>query len=335
MSIGTRIGDCVFKTLGTMNTKVIARKCGEIGEQTAKLAHEKGAVATEEFQSILNSTLGKRSKKILLSTDKETYIAEAQRRLNISPELAELSYNGSVSAVLPAKYNEATLLNLRLNEIPKEEVANVAAHECEHALFNAFSTTGKIGKLLRRTPFIGKKIIGIGERYGERINEKNLLTQSMLINSRAEFRELTGFTKLKRPKPVKDTIPKITESEFREVLYGEKILELGKDKQNYVIAGVLRGTFRDEARAYTAGARAERAYYEMMGQNNTNLALSSELRANLYKAMELVFKKESKHAVNNWFKSLLGIKPNHTREKQAIESFKLCEKEFMKVTSGN
>lgn len=328
MSIGTRIGDCVFKTLGTMNTKVIARKCGEIGEQTAKLANEKGVVSADEFQSILNNTLGKRSKKIMLSPDKESYIAEYQRRAHISKEHAELSYEGSISAILPTQYNESTLLNLRLNELSREEVVNAAAHECEHALYDAFSIREKIERLLMKMPFIDKKITNLRERYGEVLGEKQFLTQQIIIASRPELTEITGLTKLKRQKPVKNKIPKEVEAVFRDALYCANILEPGKDKLNFLMASELRNLFRDEVRAYTAGAKAERVYYGMRGQDNAKLALSSELRANMFKAFELVFNKEAKHARNNWFKSLLGMKPNHTREKQSIEVYKQNIKEI-------
>lgn len=151
----------------------------------------------------------------------------------------------------------------------------------------------------------------------------------MMIGSEPELIEGIGFTKLKRRLPVKDKIPKNVETAFRNDLYVNKFLELGNDELNFLTAARLRDSFLDEVRAYTAGAKAERVYYGIRGQDNAKLALSSELRADVYKAFALVFKKEAKHARNNWFKSLLGIKPNYTREKQAIETYKQSQKEFM------
>lgn len=325
--LGKLIGNTLFKTTGLMSSKTAMRKSGEIGSQVTALVREKGAVQSDEFQSIMRNVLGKRAKKIDLVVDKEAAIAEMQSRLYMSKEAAEQFYRTSGSMVLPTDAKKNTFLNLRLDQCNEAELVNLSAHESEHALVDAFSLETKILKLLKKIPFIDKIHVKILKKYAPMLNLKSEQCQAMMLQS-TEVRPIVavntipnsveGFMARYAPKGAKEFHDRI-----RSVLYGTNILEKGKDKQNYFIAGALRGVFKDEACAYTVGGQTERAFYESCGVDMNGKSTSSDLRSYFYKEFCNIFKQEERSNLINWLRTKVGLKPDRSSQDSAIESFNI------------
>lgn len=91
--------------------------------------------------------MGKKAQKIELVTDRNATIKALEEKLMLSEDNAKCFYDSNGSIVIPSLGgNDKTLLNLRLNDLHGSSLVNVAAHESEHELFDAFSAYSKLFK---------------------------------------------------------------------------------------------------------------------------------------------------------------------------------------------
>ena len=313
----------IFKTTGLMTKKTILRKSEEIGLKTAEILKSKNKISQTEFQEIFNSTLGKKAQKIELVTDRNATIKALKEKLMMSEENAKHCYDSSLSLVIPAqRHNDKTFLNLRLDDLQGSSLVNIATHESEHALYDAFSANRNITKtILKYKPFknLQEKL---QKKYGEILNTKGINFQQEMIfftnlqktnglnKNYKNIMELTGFKSLKSFK------------EFIQcILYGSNILEKGKNKQNFIISDVLKSSLKDETRAYHVGGRAEKLLYDIMGIKTEGLTSNSELRSELYKMMVKTLKKEERRAFKKWILQKLGISPSYKVEENSTRVY--------------
>ncbi len=313
------LGNFIFKTAGIMTKKTILRKSEEIGLKTAEILKSKNKISQTEFQEIFNSTLGKKAQKIELVTDRNATIKALKEKLMLSEDNAKCFYDSNGSIVIPSLGgNDKTLLNLRLNDLQGSNLVNVAAHESEHALFDAFSAYSKLFKTFLKYKPIKNLQERLQKKYGEILNMKSLEFQqkmSFLTNQKEVFglnkyhkniMEHTGFESTKSLK------------EFIQcILYGSKILEKGKNKQNLIVSSELKSTLKDEARAYLVGGKAEKLFLNITGRETAGLTSNSELRSELYTIMVKTLKKEEKRAFIKWILQKLGITPSYKIEEKS------------------
>lgn len=328
------IGNFIFKATGIMTKKTILRKSSEIGTKVNDLAIKKGKehLSEEEFQNILNNVLGEKAKKIKLVTKKEETVKEAQERLKISAETAESIYTQSSSLVLPKMNKDTVLLGLRVPELPQSAVGNISAHECEHALFESFSLRSKIIDLINKIPFIKKRGELVANSYGEIINVALTNLQNSMINLTGLGSPI-GLTKSKGLLEHTQIASKERLHKFlQSILYGEKVLVLGNDKQNYILSNVIISTFKDEIRAYKAGGKAEQAFYKKAGIKTGGNATSSELRTELYNETVQILKKEKLRAKIKWIKTKLGLNPSRETENKAVQRYNRFQNALKEAT---
>ena len=315
------IGDLIYRTTGIMTKKTILRKSYAVGEKATEAALEHGKLRRQEFSEIFETTIGKRAGKIDLVTDKEETIKAMQKMLDVSEEIARKIYASSASMVIPPNKNAHTLLNLRLDDMPQHAVGNISAHETEHALFDTFSLYAKVRKTLLRIPFIKNFAEKLSKKYGDVFNSRSNILQENMIQSTG----LVSPVGLTQNENILEHIglhnKKTLRKFLRSIIYGSKTLIPGEYKQNYIIADSLKNLFKDEARAYRVGGKAEQTYYKLQGLDTKGKATISELRAELYKEAIKVLNREEKRSLIKWLKSKLGISSSNKTENAAIKKF--------------
>ena len=131
-----------------------------------------------------------------------------------------------------------------------------------------------------------------------------------LNNFHKNIMELTGFESIKSFKEF-----------IRCILYGSKILEKGKNKQNLIVASELKSALKDEARAYHAGGKAEKLFFNITDSETAGLTSNSELRSELYTIMVKTLKKEEKRAFMKWIIQMLGVTPSYKIEEKSIKLY--------------
>lgn len=108
---------------------------------------------------------------------------------------------------------------------------------------------------------------------------------------------------------------------IRNLLYEKKVLEIGNDTQNNFVLKEIIGAYKDESRAYNAGAHIERLYRQGLQDGSHIATTKSEVVADIYDEAVQVMKKERRHIQKNRLREFFGLKANRSKEQEIVDSF--------------
>lgn len=338
------LGRLVFKATGVMSKKGIVKNCQKVGQKVAERMQETGGkIDNIEIQQILSDTIGKKAaSKIKIAGDKESFMQACCKNLSLPDNIAEYMYNSSLSAAIPARGNGA-LVNLRLANLPKKQIANTVSHELEHGLYYSFSSAAKRTKLINKTS-LGRKYIDKMMQKAPDVNVKGTVLQTSLVSEIGNLGySALGFTK--GTSKISTLLEKSgceskqeLQEKIRKMLYSKNIISIGEEKDNAFLLKQLIGSLKDEKRAYTAGAFSEKYWNNLLGKDLNGLLSKSELNASLYGEAVNVLKQELRHTRLNQLKRFFGLKPNNAREQAIVQEYETQQaqiQDFAKAIKGN
>ena len=326
------LGKTIYKLTGLMTKKQLVRTAKTVGESAcAKMQQTGRNLSSTEIGEILGNVIGKKAaSKIEISGDKASLVEAIMKNFGVPRMHAEGMANQCLSAALGKGMGSKTHLNLQVAGMPLHKSVNLISLETEHALHRTFSFDMLISKLLEKTSF-GRKILQKQMAKSTLINEKNLELQGNLIG-------LTGWSdciggivsESSRANALLEITrcsdKKMLQKKIRDILYKDKIIEIGNDKQNNFVLKTLIGGLKDESRAYNAGAYVENLYRQSVPKTSQVATTRSEVIADIYDEAIQVMKKERKHIRRNRLKEFFGLKVNRKEEQEIInETFKLVE----------
>ena len=305
------IGNIVYRATGIMSKKEIVRRTSNIGHDILTHIKQNENITGENIGDILSKHIGKDAKKICITTTKDECTKAIQKNLGFNEEIASQISETCLSASIPAGIKGGqTTLNLRLNDLEKELLANMSTHEIEHALYqtvslNAKLQTGKIGKFI--TSVVQKILVPkkLRAKISEIANVACGQTQLFLIRDIGHFGSdgVRGWTKYQ---PTFEGLLKQTRCGSREELH-QKIIQglyqngvLGKNtnptfhKWNKICLGMLQHALKDESRAYNVGGQIQKEFYKMTHVATGKKATSSTMLSMLYDEAIIAMKNELK-----------------------------------------
>ena len=351
-----KIGELLFRTTGLLTKRGVMRKSTEIGEAISGTIAKNGKIAQNDITEIIGNTLGRKSSKINITFDKESFVTGIQENLRLPQDMGEMLYNNVKAASIPRAYGEKVIVNLPLEKIDNTiEFANIVPHEFEHALFQAFTPLRKIDPIVMRLtdrfkkyqkiPFV-RKYFEWAESMEQKANPLSAKLQGGLIcevghnfNSFTQISEHTksieGLLSQCKCKTIEELHEKI-----RELLYKREILNVGDFKSNYIFSRAFKHVLKDESRAYTVGGSSQKMLLKSLGKTSEN-ATYSELNSMLFDEAIKILKQESKSNLKNRLRQIFGFKTNTQRESAIIEkaqrefeeSVRLAERTSEKVMS--
>lgn len=313
-------GFAIKKFSGIMNNREIMKKSSEFGDIIAHKAAENGQVTINDIQSVINTQLGKKAKNINLVQNKEEFLKALQEAQGVPVEVGEMIWQSSLSASMP-NAKGAPILNIRANEIAVDKIANLSAHEYEHALQQAFSFKHKFAKLYLKTP-LGKYAFKKMSPYAETINLDVMFMQGKCLAVGKFGRDAAGgITEYKATtegllKQAEVSDIKSLRDKFKDFLHYHIINDECSSKvKMYKLQG-LKASLPDEARAYAIGGKAEQTYLSLVGKNPEGFATKSELNSMLNKEALKMVKKELRSMRIKRIKEFFGVKSKLTEVKK-------------------
>ena len=316
------IGSMLYKVTGIMTQKEITRRSMQVGKQISQVVAKDGSISVESLQKILSENIGKGIKKVDLVTTKEEMAAGLQRNLGLSEEVSKNFANFCLSASIPGGVDaKNTILNIRVGDLPKEVLANVSAHETEHALFQTFSTEVFESKNPLTKLFANKFVIPMSAE----MTQLKVNIEVLLFHDIAKFGNdaVNGWTKYQPTfdgllKQCKCKTREQLHQKIRKLLYEKKLLCLFDDKRlnfNYaIVLKCVKDSLKDEANAYKVGGAVQKEFYNATHVATGKHATASTMNAMLYEEAIKVINEELTVALKDTFKSMFGIK---TAEKSA------------------
>lgn len=301
------LGRLIYKATGVMSKKGIVKNCEKIGKTLAgEIKTNGGNVEVKRVSELLEQTIGKKkSAKITIAEDLDTFKAFAREHLSLSDEVAETHFRYSKSAVIPGK-NGKVLLSLRLKNMNEAQALNTTSHELEHVFYNTVSSDNAMILAIRKC--IPENILNnIQKRHSSFINDTILDFQCALIeksNLGSASSRLQDFTEHKAGIEglLKQTGFKTREQlqdSIRTVIRQDIILP-HNNGINLDLLKILRKGIQDEARAYKVGGR-------VLGHFTPNENISkSEMLGQLYDEAAIVLKGEIKNQRKNRWRKLFG-----------------------------
>ena len=350
IATGLIFNNKLLKSAGLMSKKEIMGNSINLGNQIATKAANTGSVSLEDIQHVINSQLGNDARKINLFQDKETFINVIKSSDgSISNQECISLWEKSLSMVIPHGSNVQTFLNIRADSIPNSMIANVSAHEYQHALYDAFSFKHNLGALVRNTKRafphkLSSGVIKFSKNVDldksmmkipklSKIEDVSFMLQDELlnlgnlgehageglINCKPTMKGLLHFTGFKNKKDLHKAI--------RSLLYEKEKFSLNTsdDIVNYVRLSSLKSILKDEARSYAVGGQSEQKFLEIVGENTKNLSTKSEVYSLLCDEVSKVVSKEANKCLMKGSRKMMP-----TLTKKIISSLKTSIKNLFK-----
>lgn len=313
----------VFKTTGIMTKRCLLSSSKAVGKKVCdKMAQKQGKIDYSEVKQILAETIGKKAaSKITISGDKDSFMHAACKILKLPKSQAETIYTQCLSATIPIS-GSTSLCNLRITDEAPSTIANLTAHELEHAMYQTSSFTSLIAKLKYKIPFFRHHHEKLKTKT-PLLNQKNQEFQNFLLNAFGLGSIYTAAIKnnfsylLNRAEPA--SRQKLREK-IREILFDKEILSLNNEQDNAIILKMLKRILKDEKRAYKAGAFAENYWLSLQEKKSPDFLNISEFRAILYGEAQRVCKQELWYNSLNKLKKFFGLSVKYTREQKIIDN---------------
>ncbi len=324
--MGLYLGKVIYKLTGYMTKKELIRRARTVGIYASSKIKETGKnPSSDEISEILGKVIGKKAAaKIEVSGDKASLVEALIKNLGIPKMHAENVANNCLSAALGKGIGSKSHLNLQVSDMPFFGSVNIISHETEHVLHRTLSFDVIIPKLLEKTS-LGRKLIQKNMEKAPLLNEKNILLQTGMIKLTGWRNAIEGvIPKSSRSEALleitKCSDKKMLQKKIKDLLYTDRIIEIGNDKQNNFILKSLIAGLKDESRAYNAGAYVEDLCRQTAQNGSQAVITKSQIIADIYDETIRVMKNERKHIQSNRLKEFFGFKANRKIEKEIVDS---------------
>lgn len=313
----------------------------KFGEEIAKLTYETGKFPdTKAIKKIIDKHIGEKyTDSFIIAPDRESFIKQAMEGLLISRKDAETTFDLSASAVVPNIQRKGKiLLSLRVDEKENNVAVNIATHELEH-LMETTTLMPKIGKTFLK--FIKKeKVEQKAKEILPKMNSQASITQDRLITNLIGVKggELFEYSNYPATREGLIEFSPIIRDEHHMIkiltrIVRRTMLQPVKDSTNVTYLIGYEKLFRDEARAYRAGSKAQKHYENLIGQNNNDKTNNCEMIAILYEELADVIYCHRAFLGENLFLKAKGKAPIEYYEPISIknEDSKITDEEINRV----